>query len=677
MESPIKVIQDDRPRIRGTAALRQLQRPFLALDRLVERALPATLNPFAQTGAIANVSFIVAVVSGVLLLFWYTPSVGEAWSSLDGLDGLGQWMRSLHRYSSDATVFFVALHAFKLFFAGRFDGPRWVAWVTGLALVGLLWFVGWLGYWLVWDVRAQAIAVGTARFIEPLPIFTDPLSRNFLTDDGVSTALFFTVFFFHMLVPLAMGIALWMHISRVARARFLTSRAMTAWVVGAMAVASLAFPATSAEPAAMAQKLPAFTMDWWFLLPIAITERLGAGALWAIGFVGSILLISIPWTLVRKRADVAVVDLKRCNGCSMCAEDCPYGAIVMVPRTDGRGRYELQAQVDPDRCVGCGICAGSCNPGGIGLPEMPVQDKRKIVDQWIDAVHQEGEEVYIAFLCTNSAGGELEVGADGDCQDLPAFKCVTVPCSGWVHALTVERALRRGASGVIIVGCGCSDPPFREGPRWTEERLASHRDPGLRLELVDPQRVRFLKHSRGAQKALLADVAAFRAHTERQNSARPAVRSIAAGAVLATFISAIVLLGSDLPSTLVPDETPEVVVSMKYRPEAAELCRPATEAEKAQMLKHMRRETICERQKPDARLEIVIDGDVKHSATYPAHGLSSDGPSFAVVRIPVEPGEHDVRVLIGDTSHSEWTHELERDVVSQAGGVSVIEFTDR
>src|SRR5689334_5801308 len=59
--------------VRGEGWLRVLERPFLAADRAIDRALPAELNPLAQTGAIANTAFIVAAASGIVLLFWYVP----------------------------------------------------------------------------------------------------------------------------------------------------------------------------------------------------------------------------------------------------------------------------------------------------------------------------------------------------------------------------------------------------------------------------------------------------------------------------------------------------------------------------------------------------------------------------------------------------------------------------
>jgi len=66
---------------------------------------------------------------------------------------------------------------------------------AGALLVATLWLVGWLGYWLTWDERGKQVALGTARFLDALPVFADPLSRSFLADDTVNSLVFFIVFF--------------------------------------------------------------------------------------------------------------------------------------------------------------------------------------------------------------------------------------------------------------------------------------------------------------------------------------------------------------------------------------------------------------------------------------------------------------------------------------------------
>jgi ferredoxin len=682
METPLK-IQDAQPEppVRGEGALRGLESLFLRADRAVERLVPARLNPLGQTGALANMSFIVALVSGVLLLFWYVPSVHKAWASLEQMGFLGEFMRSLHRYSSDATMFFVIVHALRMFAARRFNGARWLPWVTGVVLVGLLWFVGWLGYWLVWDVRAQTLAVGTAKVLEVFPIFTEPLSRSFLTDAGVSTGLFFMVFFFHMLLPLAMGVALWMHISRMSRAKFLTSRPMTLWLVGVLLLVSVLIPATSAEQAQMAVQPEAFSADWWYLLPMSLTERLSGGAIIALGFGLTLPAVAIPWWMTRETPQKAVIDTNRCNGCARCVEDCPYDAIVMVPRKDGHPRYKIQAELDPAKCVGCGICAGACNPGGIGLPQMPVQDKRKTVDAWIDETLEREERPFIAFLCSNSAAADFAVDAEGRCPELPGWHVIPVPCAGWVHALTIERAIRRGAEAVLVAGCGSSDPYYREGIEWTKKRLAGEREPHFRREKlhskeIDTSGVRFVTYNR-TQKAAFIDTAKKLRDgviDDNEKGYSPAKKYVG-GVLVAALLSAIVVAASDAPSLVPTNTEPQLVVSVKHRPDAVENCRDISAEEKSTTMRHMQAADgkICERSRPDVRVGIWLDGEQVGEHVYEAHGLSSDGPGIGTERLAVTPGEHHVTVRLGNSAQPEqWTHEWSDTLDFDAGHSRVV-----
>ena len=73
--------------MRAERLLRWLERGFLRLDRWVGLALPAAFNPFLHTGAIAVTTLLVATATGVLLLVWYSPSVHNAYSSVEARPG--------------------------------------------------------------------------------------------------------------------------------------------------------------------------------------------------------------------------------------------------------------------------------------------------------------------------------------------------------------------------------------------------------------------------------------------------------------------------------------------------------------------------------------------------------------------------------------------------------------
>jgi coenzyme F420-reducing hydrogenase delta subunit/Pyruvate/2-oxoacid:ferredoxin oxidoreductase delta subunit len=631
--------------VRGQPLLRPLEVLMRRLDHGV-RAVPESLNPFLQAGAVANTCFLIATITGILLLFFYVPSVHQAYDSMLAMDN-SPWtsglIRSLHRYSSDACMFFVLYHAVKIFVARRFTGPRWLAWITGMFLLVTLWFVGWLGYWLVWD---------------------DPLSRAFLTDSTVSSLLFFIVFFAHMLIPLAMGIALWLHIIRLARSRFLTTRRLTIWITVSLLIMSLAWPATASAPAQMQVEPRHFTMDWWFLMPLAMTDRLGMGMLWGILLIVGVLLMSVPWWMRRGKGRLppAHVEEPRCNACLQCYTDCPYNAIAMVPRSDDKKeKYKVAAKVNPALCVGCGICSASCDSVGIDIPWFDLLEKRKLLEGWLE----EEPGVSVALACVHSAGGSLSVDTEtGRCKELPDHRVLKIPCAGWVHAMTVERAQRKGAGEVVVVACGEGACAYREGDKWLTERMASERKPALRRDKADPEKIHLLRLHSWQKRELIS-----RATTKRRGPLRMAV----ATAVLA-LVAVVTIVVSELPYTPPTSPEPILVVSFKH-PGAVRLGRLLTPEEKAKYPAYMKRERVIERRRNPVRMQVRVDGKKILEKTYEPTGLWGDGNSFAIERLRVPAGTHRVEVWIGETADpEEWTRRSETEVTFSTSQHRVVLF---
>jgi ferredoxin len=668
------------PPTRGDGLWRRLERGFALADRVIGRVVPESLNPLLHTGAIAVTAFLVAAVTGIILLLWYKPSVHFAYASVAAM-GDAPWtaglMRSLHRYSSDLCMFFAFVHAIRLFLERRFTGSRWLAWVTGISMVGILWFTGWTGYWLVWDLPAQHVAVGSARLLDSMPIFADPMGRSFLTDEGVNSLLFFVVFFIHMLIPLMMGIALWLHIARVARARFLTRRSLTVWVMGALLLLSVAYPAANAAPARMAALPQAFDMDWWYLLPVALIDRLAPGTLWSLMLVGGAFALAIPWTLGRGRPRPATVVASRCNSCMKCFNDCPYMAISMIPRTDGSTKFEVQADVDPAKCVGCGICAGSCDTAGVGLEWFGVLDQRKRLARWLRRALAAGEAPHLALVCAQSAGASLDVDPEtGTCPSLPGYLVLQVPCAGWLHPFAVEHTLRFGGAGTLVVSCGPDVCRYREGAEWARMRLEGEREPALRTEKVPAGRWRLLALDRTRKRALVREARAFRAGeaATAEWKRKPALTGLAA-ALIAAVVAGGVGLVSDLGYAAPRTEGSELVVTFKHPGQVSENCRELSEEEIARRPVHMRQEKICDRDRAPVRMRVSIDGGTVVESSFPPKGIWGDGNSVAVERIPVEPGEHRVRVAIGDSLDAEeWSFTDEQTLTFTDSERRVVSF---
>jgi coenzyme F420-reducing hydrogenase delta subunit/Pyruvate/2-oxoacid:ferredoxin oxidoreductase delta subunit len=640
--------------------LRRLGTGFVYLDRLLARWVSDPLNPLLHTGAIAVTMLFIATATGILLLIWYKPSVHLAYDSLEAIAqapfGSGL-VRSLHRYSSDAAVFFAAIHALRFFLERRFEGARWLAWVTGALMMGLLWFIGWTGYWLVWDLRAQFIALGSAKMIDILPLFDEPLSRSFVTDDSVNSLLFFVVFFIHMIVPLAMAVAMWLHITRLARARYLTSKAMTFWVTALLLFICIAYPATNEARAQMTAIASSVTMDWWFLFPMPLIDRLGAGALWSLLIAGSAATFTIPWWLKGRRKPPASVIASRCNDCRKCYADCPYEAIAMIPRTDGSDRHLAQASVIDSKCVACGICAGSCDTMGIGLDWFSSIEQRRLIGSWLKHAEDAGEAIYVAFVCAESAGAKLEIDRQtGLCAELPGYRVLRVPCVGWVQPLMIERAIRHGAGGVLVVSCPPEACAYREGAEWERLRIEGARLPALRSDRIDTDQVRLVALDRTRKAELIRAAAHFRAgEAPVRAPRRPRALQAAIAALLLIASAGLLGLVSDFTYVAPRIDGSQFVVSLRHPGVATEHCRDLTPEEIASTPVHMRTKQVCERTRPPVRLRVSIDGKLELATSVEAAGIWKDGNSVSVERIPVAAGTHRVSVAIGETSDpDEW-----------------------
>lgn len=620
------------------AAARALYRA----EEWLEGLLPAGCNPLSQLGALANGMLLVAVATGVLLLVWYVPSVHQAHDSLLTMEqspfcaGL---VRSLHRYASDACMLLVLLHALRIVLEGRYTGARWLAWITGSIGLGILWLVGWLGYWLVWDQPAQHVALGTAKFVDQLPIFVDSLQRSFVGDAQVNSLLFFLVFFAHMLLPMLLALALWLHVARLARARYLPTARLMGFATAAMVLVSVLVPAAAEPKAAMVEKATGFAIDVFYLLPLWLTDRCSGGVLWLLALVGFGGLCAWPW-LARKRPQAAAtVELALCNGCTRCSQDCPYLAIAMLPRQDGK-RHALQAAVDPSLCVGCGICVGACDTAGISLPWLPTKTERQ---RLAGSLAASPDPTALLIACTHSGVS--------DCTQAPAgWRVETVPCIGWVHMRVVELALQRGAREVVLAGCGISSCQFREGGHWTQQRLQGQREPALRSD-GSKQPVRVINLPPGSALA-------------RQLAGAPAprLRKLLAGTLLVLGIALVPVASFAAYRTGLSDE-PELVFAFKHPGQLVETQRKLSESEKQALPRHMQRDFELVRTRQPVRLRIVVDNRVLVQRTIPPAGLWGDGAAAAVERLPLTPGPHAVSILLGDGADAEvFEHQDQRKV---------------
>jgi cytochrome b-561 len=119
----------------------------------------------AWFGTISACLFAILAVTGMLLLFFYVPSIEKAYWSVKDIDNVvafGSVLRAQHRWAAHLMVALVFLHMVRVFFTGAYRDQRVWNWYIGIALLVLTLFLSFSGYLLPWDQLAYwALTIGT------------------------------------------------------------------------------------------------------------------------------------------------------------------------------------------------------------------------------------------------------------------------------------------------------------------------------------------------------------------------------------------------------------------------------------------------------------------------------------------------------------------------------------
>ncbi|MBI5180753.1 MAG: cytochrome b N-terminal domain-containing protein, partial [Nitrospirae bacterium] len=244
------------------------RRIVYAFDRVGDRVFTQEYNPLYWLGTICFFFLMLITISGIyLFLFYRTSSPYETVQYLT----VNQWylggiMRSIHRYASDGFVLFMGIHLLREFLLGRYRQWRWLSWGSGMALLTVSIGIGVTGYFLVWDERAQVIAIKTAQLLNDIPIFVEPPQRSFLSNAALDMMIFFVLLLGHLAISfIVIGILVAIHISRNARPGIKPPKVLAAALLFALLILSVISPATSAPPADM-ERMPISTpFDWLYL----------------------------------------------------------------------------------------------------------------------------------------------------------------------------------------------------------------------------------------------------------------------------------------------------------------------------------------------------------------------------------------------------------------------------
>ncbi|MBI2201736.1 MAG: cytochrome b N-terminal domain-containing protein, partial [Armatimonadetes bacterium] len=310
----------------------------------------------------------------------------------------GGIIRGVHRYAADGFIVAILLHLFRNWFTDRHLFSRDNPWISGMFLLLFGGLIGFTGYQLVWDERAQVLTTMFLAMLRSIPLAGDGLAKIFMGGVGIGEGTLVRILFLHIVPASTLYVMLWWHYLRLRHPKVWPPGVWVLLVVGLVFLLAGVIPATSGQPATPAGRPTSFPMDVFFMVPFWLLNWLSPGAVVVLGvllFVGG---LAVPYFSRRetapqmgvRHAGVAQVIDGNCTGCELCYFDCPYNAIVMVPSpgpglSKAAANRTLLAVILESRCVECGICIGACPFEALELPKFMERDVRIEIAQAVQA----------------------------------------------------------------------------------------------------------------------------------------------------------------------------------------------------------------------------------------------------------------------------------------------------
>ncbi len=259
------------------------------------------LNPHGFLGMLTFITFIILGITGVLLMFYYKPSLTSAYDSVKAINDdieFGFILRNIHYHASNAMVFLALYHMFYQFFAGKYKLRNEVIWITGVLLGVLTVIEAYTGYDLILNERAVlAINIG-ASLTNSIP-FIGPTLAQLLMGSGFSDIVIRFYVFHVFLIPVLMGILMLLHFPR----NLILDLPMISVIAGGIIVTAGIFPVDLGAKFTP-EVPPGITVPEWYLTSLYAFIRTGidkfvAGVLAPTLFI--LLFLAIPF-IDRKKA---------------------------------------------------------------------------------------------------------------------------------------------------------------------------------------------------------------------------------------------------------------------------------------------------------------------------------------------------------------------------------------
>nr|YP_010560327.1 cytochrome b [Aspergillus alliaceus]UYW35415.1 cytochrome b [Aspergillus alliaceus] len=191
--------------------------PLLKLlnSYLIDSPQPANISYLWNFGSLLALCLVIQIVTGVTLAMHYTPSVLEAFNSVEHImrDVNNGWLvRYLHANTASAFFFLVYLHIGRGLYYGSYKSPRTLTWAIGTVILIVMMATAFLGYVLPYGQMSLWGATVITNLMSAIPWIGQDIVEFIWGGFSVNNATLNRFFALHFLLPFILAALALMHL---------------------------------------------------------------------------------------------------------------------------------------------------------------------------------------------------------------------------------------------------------------------------------------------------------------------------------------------------------------------------------------------------------------------------------------------------------------------------------
>lgn len=182
---------------------------------LIDSPQPSNISYLWNFGSLLGLCLGIQIVTGVTLAMHYTPSVFEAFNSVEHImrDVNNGWLvRYLHSNTASAFFFLVYLHIGRGIYYGSYRSPRTLTWAIGTVILIVMMATAFLGYVLPYGQMSLWGATVITNLMSAIPWIGQDIVEFIWGGFSVGNATLNRFFALHFLLPFVLAALVIMHL---------------------------------------------------------------------------------------------------------------------------------------------------------------------------------------------------------------------------------------------------------------------------------------------------------------------------------------------------------------------------------------------------------------------------------------------------------------------------------